>query len=49
VGSLFVERPTAADDDDPDDGPIALKGEPSSDTVIRERPTLSSLLRPDAR
>jgi hypothetical protein len=28
---------TAADFDDPDDEPVAIKGEPLSETVIRER------------
>ena len=35
---LITQLPdTAADFDDPDDEPIAIKGEPLSETVIRER------------
>lgn len=35
---LITELPdTAADFDDPDDEPIAIKGEPLSETVMRER------------
>jgi hypothetical protein len=35
---LMSELPdTAADYDDPDDVPVKIKGEPLSDTVIRER------------
>lgn len=35
---LMTQLPdTAADFDDPDDQPIAIKGEPLSETVIRER------------
>jgi Arc/MetJ-type ribon-helix-helix transcriptional regulator len=34
---LITLPDTAADFDDPDDEPIAIKGEPLSETVIRER------------
>jgi hypothetical protein len=31
------DRALDADDDDPDDQPIAIKGEPLSETILRER------------
>ena len=35
---LMTQLPdTAADYDDPDDEPITIRGEPLSETVIRER------------
>jgi hypothetical protein len=34
---LITLPDTAADFDDPDDEPIAINGEPLSETVIRER------------
>jgi Arc/MetJ-type ribon-helix-helix transcriptional regulator len=34
---LITLPDTAADFDDPDDEPVAIKGEPLSETVIRER------------
>ncbi len=38
ASGLITQLPdTAADFDDPDDEPIAIKGEPLSETVIRER------------
>ena len=37
IGLMSQLPDTAADYDDPDDEPIAIKGEPLSETVIRER------------
>ncbi len=37
LGLMSALPDTAADVDDPDDEPIALEGEPLSETVIRER------------
>ncbi len=38
ASGLITQLPdTAADFDDPDDEPIAIEGEPLSETVIRER------------
>jgi hypothetical protein len=37
IGLMSKLPDTAADFDDPDDEPIAIKGEPLSETVIRER------------
>jgi hypothetical protein len=37
IGLMSQLPDTAADYDDPDDEPIAIKGEPLSATVIRER------------
>lgn len=37
LGLLSQLPDTAADFDDPDDEPIAIEGEPLSETVIRER------------
>jgi hypothetical protein len=37
IGLMSQLPDTAADYDDPDDVPIAIKGEPLSETVIRER------------
>jgi putative addiction module CopG family antidote len=37
IGLLSQLPDTAADFDDPDDEPIEIKGEPLSETVIRER------------
>ena len=37
IGLLSQLPDTAADYDDPDDEPITIKGEPLSETVIRER------------
>jgi hypothetical protein len=37
IGLLSRLPDTAADYDDPDDEPITIKGEPLSETVIRER------------
>jgi hypothetical protein len=37
IGVMSQLPDTAADYDDPDDEPIAIKGEPLSETVIRER------------
>ena len=37
IGLMSQLPETAADYDDPDDEPIAIKGEPLSETVIRER------------
>ena len=37
IGFLSELPDTAADFDDPDDEPIEIKGEPLSETVIRER------------
>jgi Arc/MetJ-type ribon-helix-helix transcriptional regulator len=37
IGLLSQIPDTAADFDDPDDEPITIKGEPLSETVIRER------------
>jgi hypothetical protein len=37
IGLMSRLPDTAADFDDPDDEPIAIKGEPLSETVIRER------------
>ncbi len=37
IGLMSQLPDTAADFDDPDDEPIAIKGEPLSETVIRER------------
>ena len=37
IGLMSQLPETAADFDDPDDEPIAIKGEPLSETVIRER------------
>ncbi len=37
LGLMSKLPDTAADFDDPDDEPIAIKGEPLSETVIRER------------
>jgi hypothetical protein len=35
---LSLPDPTLdADDDDPDDQPIAIEGEPLSETILRER------------
>ena len=39
-GGLITRLPDPAldiDDDDPDDQPVAIKGEPLSETIIRER------------
>ncbi len=38
ASGLMTQLPdTAADFDDPDDVPITIKGEPLSETIIRER------------
>ena len=37
IGLLSQLPDTAADYDDPDDEPITIKGEPLSETIIRER------------
>ena len=37
IGLLSQLPDTEADFDDPDDEPIAIRGEPLSETVIRER------------
>jgi hypothetical protein len=37
LGLISQLPETAVDFDDPDDEPIAIKGEPLSETVIRER------------
>ena len=37
IGLITQLPDTAADFDDPDDQPITIKGEPLSETVIRER------------
>ena len=37
LGLMSALPDTAADVDDPDDEPIAIEGEPLSETVIRER------------
>ena len=37
IGLMSQLPDTAADYDDPDDVPVKIKGEPLSDTVIRER------------
>src|SRR5262249_2684489 len=37
IGLMSQLPDTAADYDDPDDVPVAIKGEPLSETVIRER------------
>ena len=40
AAGLFTELPDPAqdiDDDDPDDQPIEIAGEPLSETIIRER------------
>ncbi len=37
IGLMTQLPDTAADYDDPDDEPIKIKGEPLSETVIRER------------
>jgi putative addiction module CopG family antidote len=37
IGLISQLPDTAADFDDPDDQPITIKGEPLSETVIRER------------
>jgi hypothetical protein len=37
IGLMSQLPNTAADYDDPDDEPIAIKGEPLSETVLRER------------
>jgi Arc/MetJ-type ribon-helix-helix transcriptional regulator len=37
IGLMSQLPDTEADHDDPDDEPIAIKGEPLSETVIRER------------
>jgi putative addiction module CopG family antidote len=37
IGLLSQLPDTAADFDDPDDQPITIKGEPLSETIIRER------------
>jgi hypothetical protein len=37
IGLMSQLPDTAADYDDPDDAPIAIKGEPLSETVIRDR------------
>ena len=34
---LMSQLPDTADFDDPDDEPVPIKGEPLSETVIRER------------
>ncbi|MHB1558323.1 MAG: hypothetical protein ACYC61_12755 [Isosphaeraceae bacterium] len=37
IGLMTKLPDTAADFDDPDDQPITIKGEPLSETIIRER------------
>ena len=37
IGLLSQLPDTAADYDDPDDVPVNIKGEPLSETIIRER------------
>ncbi len=37
IGLMTQFPDTAADFDDPDDQPIAIKGEPLSETILRER------------
>jgi hypothetical protein len=37
IGLMSQLPDTAADYDDPDDVPVKIKGEPLSETVIRER------------
>ena len=37
IGLMSRLPDTAADFDDPDDEPVPIKGEPLSETVIRER------------
>jgi hypothetical protein len=37
IGLMSQLPDTAADFDDPDDQPITIKGEPLSETIIRER------------
>ena len=37
IGLMSRLPDTAADYDDPDDEPVPIKGEPLSETVIRER------------
>ena len=37
IGLMSQLPDTAADHDDPDDEPVTIKGEPLSETIIRER------------
>ena len=49
IGLLSQLPDTDADFDDPDDEPVTIKGEPLSETVIRERPRSGIHRRPGYR